>query len=400
MTTSLELDWYSDVNRYADSASPAEWLPWYLAKGLSSETVSGVPAGSKWTVIASSNGTVAGVDDYWTDTFDAANIVADGPGSPHSWILLESPSGLTGGPYYMLIDCRYADHPEGVRVVFSAEAFDLSSLETENAPVTNDANAMMVFEDNTRTISSDGVFLGNMASVAQHYAHLRVATTGEFVFNTNYNLQGAFYSHIHFFETRDVQSAVGAFAGDTNPLQALVLGGGYISTLEISQYAPLGDYMFQDFGNSRFASISRTEGGGSANYTSAKVFSVPYPVVIQESPLIEKKEQYMVWSAAGGFDGASPWSALHNNATTGQLLGLAITCFSTVSTSNVVLSNYRGRVADVYTASYYTVVPPSTLVAINQGDVAPIPAVEGDPFLFVKIGAFWFPWNNSATPFM
>lgn len=391
MSIALELNWQSDVNRYADGTNPAEWLAWYLAKGLSSQTVSGITAGL-WTVIASSDGTTADENDNWGDTFDAAKIVAADPGTAHSWILMESPAGLTGGPYYMLVDCSHVDHPEAVRIVFTAEAFDLGSLTTENAPVTTDSEAMMVFNTNTRNVASSGVFLGDMPSLSQHFAHLRVASTGEFVFNTNYNLQGAFYSHIHFLETRNTQPSVDAFNGDTKPLQALALGGGIVSAVNIDgyHYSPLGGNLYYEPNYPNISVAGRVYG---ASATSAKIFAIPYPASA-------KKQQYVMWSAPQGYGEDAPWNFLWYNLTTGQLLGLAITCFSSKSIADSTISNYRGRIADVYTAGPFALIPPSTTPVLNQGDVAPIPEVEGGPFLFIKIGAFWFPWNNSEAPFI
>lgn len=52
--------------------------------------------GSVWTVAGSSNGVAAGMDgvDRWGATFTPANLVRAAEGSPHSWIVLQSPAAL------------------------------------------------------------------------------------------------------------------------------------------------------------------------------------------------------------------------------------------------------------------------------------------------------------------
>lgn len=54
-----------------------------------------------WTVVRSSNSVTAGAADYWASS---ANLVWNGGGSAHSWIVLQQ-AGITGGPMQFLIDC-------------------------------------------------------------------------------------------------------------------------------------------------------------------------------------------------------------------------------------------------------------------------------------------------------
>lgn len=63
------------------------------------------PVGAKWTCVGSSDGTTAGLDgvDRWGTSFDTSKLVINNPGSPHSWILLRSPSTGWSSPVYMLL---------------------------------------------------------------------------------------------------------------------------------------------------------------------------------------------------------------------------------------------------------------------------------------------------------
>lgn len=49
-------------------------------------------ANSVWTVVGSSNGSVANASDNWTSTFNISNLVAAGTGVAHSWIHLRNPN--------------------------------------------------------------------------------------------------------------------------------------------------------------------------------------------------------------------------------------------------------------------------------------------------------------------
>jgi hypothetical protein len=113
--------WYTEANRLNDDSTTASLsgksLLWMI-KALLTGDVSGAnqghtgarPVGSRWTVYASSDSVTAAIDstDRWGTTFNASLMVRASAGSPRSMMVLQSPAGFPGGPYYIYLDYRDA----------------------------------------------------------------------------------------------------------------------------------------------------------------------------------------------------------------------------------------------------------------------------------------------------
>jgi hypothetical protein len=103
-----EKTWQFDMSRALDNSSAANLAKnflWYIKALLKGEI--GGAASGLWTCIGSSDSSTAGMDnvDRWTNAFDPTKLVrVAAAGSAHSWIVLQSPVALTGGPVYLIID--------------------------------------------------------------------------------------------------------------------------------------------------------------------------------------------------------------------------------------------------------------------------------------------------------
>lgn len=157
--------WYSELNYLnADTSSAsnsAKSLLWGI-KAMLCGDVSGTsqghtgarPVGSRWTVLGSSNGTTGAIDavDRWGSTFSAANMVRDSAGNARSWIILQSPAGIPGGPYYWGFD--YRDTTDQSVVMFwskgSGYSGTVSSITFPSDAVVSNASPF-VFHDATAT---------------------------------------------------------------------------------------------------------------------------------------------------------------------------------------------------------------------------------------------------------
>jgi hypothetical protein len=103
-----EKTWQFDISRALDSSSSSNMAKnflWYIKAFLKGE-IGGAVSGL-WTCFGSSDASTAGLDgvDRWTNAFDASKLTrVAAAGSAHSWIVLQSPNTLPGGPVYLIID--------------------------------------------------------------------------------------------------------------------------------------------------------------------------------------------------------------------------------------------------------------------------------------------------------
>lgn len=124
--TTFEQTWQLDPNRSpADESThalQAKSLLWWIKAFLKGEQ--GGATQGLWTCAGSSDAVTAGMDgtDRWTSSFDASKIVRATAGNAHSWIVLQSPNGLGGGPWYMCIDHSAAVDYQ-IAIFFSKTAF-------------------------------------------------------------------------------------------------------------------------------------------------------------------------------------------------------------------------------------------------------------------------------------
>lgn len=115
---SLSKTWYSTANRALDDTSTAAKASssalWALGATLTGN-VSGTngpegarPSGAYWTLIASSNSLTAGIDAtdrlHFSGSYTSTDWVQVTSTGVHTWYILQSPSGLLDGPWYLCID--------------------------------------------------------------------------------------------------------------------------------------------------------------------------------------------------------------------------------------------------------------------------------------------------------
>lgn len=179
--------WYSRCNiPLADWTTPANLhrsILWGIKAALCDDITTGTtdvarPAGSKWVVIESCDGSSVSTSDLWGSTYNAAVLNFKSgvfPNQPRSWILLQSPSAL--GVYCCL---GFGDSPSPVHISFSKTAYTPDATNPHmaiprsinifgwDAPVNNPAS-------NESFLVSSGV-----TTATEHLLHFTVADDGQF----------------------------------------------------------------------------------------------------------------------------------------------------------------------------------------------------------------------------
>jgi len=132
--------WRFKVNQNLDSPGTVlacfQQLLWSIkdslitASGWTDSAGSGTTLTAPWTVIASSNGTVADASDNWTTS---ADLVWAATGTAHSWIVLRQ-TGINGQNFELLLDCNSASNNRLTVSWTPATGFDVSSPSTLTAP--------------------------------------------------------------------------------------------------------------------------------------------------------------------------------------------------------------------------------------------------------------------------
>lgn len=107
--------WYTQMNMTdpdtSSATNAAKGMFWSIKAALLGQLTGtagpeGAPsAGYYWTCEGSSDSSTAGMDatDRMTSTYTLSKIVQASSGV-HTWIVLKSPSGMPGGPYYLCLD--------------------------------------------------------------------------------------------------------------------------------------------------------------------------------------------------------------------------------------------------------------------------------------------------------
>lgn len=185
----LSKTWKIDANySYPDVSSAlliAKSFIWCLKSMLCGDIsgttgTNGAPsAGSRWTVVSSSNSVTASAADNWgtPGTFDATKIVRAAAGVAHSWMLLQSPSAL--GPTYLLIDFGTASDST-MNLLWSRTAFTGGTITARPTSVAEQGHTGFTIPDLTvagshrisRVTDADGMF------------HVLCARGGQGLFNT------------------------------------------------------------------------------------------------------------------------------------------------------------------------------------------------------------------------
>lgn len=102
----------SDTSTATKAAASALWAWATMLTGNQSGTngpEGARPSSVYWTLVGSSNSSTAGIDAtdrlHLTGSFTIGDWVSVAAGgTPHTWFVLQSPSGLLDGPWYMCID--------------------------------------------------------------------------------------------------------------------------------------------------------------------------------------------------------------------------------------------------------------------------------------------------------
>jgi hypothetical protein len=138
-----------------------------------------VTSSASWTVIASSNGIVANTSDNWNGLSDITSADA---GVAHSWIVLQSPTGMlpNSGSMQFLIDCSAsaAVATELVRPVWthSGSPFTGSFISTLNPP----GVPTQGIDSTGTTATGNRQILENTPSLLPHTLHMQRTTRGDF----------------------------------------------------------------------------------------------------------------------------------------------------------------------------------------------------------------------------
>lgn len=197
--------WYSrcDVPLAAwdTSANLSRAILWGIKAALCDDHTTGTtdvarPAGSKWVVIQSCDGSSVSSSDLWGSTYNAAALNFKSgvfPNQPRSWILLQSPAAL--GVYCCL---GFGDSPAPFHISFSKTAYTPYATNPHmaiprsidlfgwGAPINNPAN-------NEWFPVSSGV-----TTATEHLLHFTVADDGQFHFVITLTAASPARGHFYF----------------------------------------------------------------------------------------------------------------------------------------------------------------------------------------------------------
>jgi hypothetical protein len=134
---SLSKTWYSsgnlalaDTSTASRAAFSALWALGAMLTGNQSGTngpEGARPSSVYWTLVGSSNSSTAGMDStdrlHFAGSFTAGDWVRAAAASPHTWFVLQSPSGLLDGPWYLCVDYIGPTNDQNCSVIISNNAF-------------------------------------------------------------------------------------------------------------------------------------------------------------------------------------------------------------------------------------------------------------------------------------
>lgn len=120
-----------------------------------------------WTVVGSSNGTVANTSDNWATS---ADIVSASGAVAHSWIVIQSPDmGMLGGRIWLIIDCNDgAGTVQDFELIMCSDQPDLTTPVTTARPTATNEVAM-------------GEQVWQLSAFAAKSFHFWRTTIGEFI---------------------------------------------------------------------------------------------------------------------------------------------------------------------------------------------------------------------------
>jgi hypothetical protein len=203
----LSKTWYTSANRAADDVSTATRKAaseLFALKALLMGQVSGTdgPEGARpssvyWTLAGSSDSSTAGIDstDRIGSTFNAAKWVrVAAGGTPHTWFVLQSPSGLLDGPWYLCVDWIGASDQVATFVI-SKNVFSGGSTSARPTSVNESALTAQTFTETTAAASK---------------AYFVTDANGGFYYLTSRNGQGIFQFILAVLPMTETRSGDGA----------------------------------------------------------------------------------------------------------------------------------------------------------------------------------------------
>lgn len=174
--TTFEKTWQTDGNRVPQQTTAllqCQYALWYLKAILKNAGLSQGASGGAWSIYYSCDGTTAGSAgdnvDRWTDTFTAASIVYASGAVAHSWMVLKSPAGMTGGPWYLIIDYNGASNT-------TANFIFCKAAPTGGSTTARPTSTVEIAYSPSQVVQS---------SLSSMHFHSNLATDGSFMFLTS-----------------------------------------------------------------------------------------------------------------------------------------------------------------------------------------------------------------------
>lgn len=158
---SLSKTWYTTANRALDDVTTAQRMAssaLFALYGTLAGYVSGTdgPEGARpssvyWTLVGSSDSSTAGIDStqrIGTSYNNAKWVNVTAGGTPHTWFVLQSPSGLLDGPWYLCVDW-IGSTVEAATFVISKNVFSGGSVSARPTSTNEAALTAQVFIETT-----------------------------------------------------------------------------------------------------------------------------------------------------------------------------------------------------------------------------------------------------------
>ena len=191
----LSKTWYNSFNLALASTGTATLAAnsalWALAAMLTgNQSGTNGPEGARpssvyWTLVGSSNSSTAGMDStdrlHLTGSFTSGDWVRAAAASPHTWFVLQSPSGLLDGPWYICVDYIGPTNDQTCSIIVANNAFSGGS--TSARPTATNEAALTSFQ-----------FISTTAGAGK--AHLSTDANGGFRWLLSRNGTGYFSTAI------------------------------------------------------------------------------------------------------------------------------------------------------------------------------------------------------------
>lgn len=192
---SLSKTWYTSANLALSDTSTASKMAhsalWGLGAMLTgNQSGTNGPEGARpssvyWTLVGSSNSSTAGIDStdrlHFAGSFTDGDWVRNTAGSAHTWFVLQSPSGLLDGPWYLCVDYIGPTNDQTCSIIVAKNVFSGGS--TTARPTSTSESVVTSFQFITTTQAAGKI-------------HLNTDANGGFRFMISRNGTGYFSTYI------------------------------------------------------------------------------------------------------------------------------------------------------------------------------------------------------------